>query len=170
MKRFIIAALCMVLATSTVGCTYNEMYGNSVDKVTDATTSTEPTMGHEQVLIDNDVIKVTFHKVYELSYLKGYCYMEMTLENKSDNEIRVYPSEAYVNDVAITLIGGTNGLKSGKTSVDPFYFPYTNYGLEGIHDIKTIEFNLSIYNGTWEENTKTDTFVINFGENTEEVS
>ena len=98
-----------------------------------------------QYLISDEVINISFVKIFEEDFLPGTCYVQLDVANNTDQEITVYPTNAYANGTQITMGSGVPmTIGAGKTSQNPFFFAYSNAGIESIEDIKTIEFVLMI--------------------------
>ena len=149
--KILILALCLVL--TMCGCSQEAPTSNDA-------VGTEESM--EQVLIDNDLVKVTFEELYEESSIPDTCYVRLKVENKSDKKVTVYPEETYVNDMGVTLCSGLPMvLEVGKSSRTPFFFTYKNLDIEGKDDIEKIEFKLTFEDENYNDVFKTDALTIN---------
>lgn len=75
----------------------------------------------ENVILDNDALKVTYQKCFEGSGISGVFYLQMKMENKTDREIWVYLDSASVNGSMVTPGSGVPTVISpGKSSTNPF--------------------------------------------------
>lgn len=109
------------------------------------------------VLVDDGVVKATFVEVFEVS---GFCYLRLLVENKTDREISVYLTDAYVNDMAVTMMSGVPmDIASGKMSQNPFIF--SGFSEE---DVAKIEFRVLVFDENMSEIEKTETLKIERGD------
>ena len=110
MKKVIV--LVIVVMAVLAGCAEVDL-GSGVSENT-----VEPNT--ETVLIDNDVVKVTYLEIFETN---GFCYLRLKVANKTDKQISVYLVDAYVNDMAVTMMSGVPmDIAPGKMSQNPFIF------------------------------------------------
>lgn len=110
----------------------------------------------KMVLVDDGVVKVTFVEVFEVN---GFCYLRLLVENKTDREISVYLTDAYVNDMAVTMMSGVPmDIASGKMSQNPFIF--SGFSEE---DVAKIEFRVLVFDENMSEIEKTETVKIERG-------
>lgn len=118
----------------------------------------------EQVLYEDDNVKVTFINLYEEPSLPGNAFLQLKVENKSDKTVMVSLKDSYVNDTAQMMGTGVPIiLASGKNSQQPFFFGYTNLGITNKDEIEKIEFRVWLMdndtNGTVVE---TEALVVEF--------
>ena len=158
MKKIISILVAIALVGTLAAC------GNSETPVdnTDISDNTSVSEVQEQVLVDNDVIKVTFVEIFEEPSIPGTCYLRLKVENKLGQDITVYPKDGYVNDMAVTIGSGIPmDIVSGKSSQAPFFFNYSNIDIADIKDIETIELKVWVVNESFETLVETDSLTIN---------
>lgn len=158
MKK-ILAVLTLAMVMSTSGC-------GDISTIESASgTSSTPAIVNpvtEQVLWDSENVKISFMEIIEYDYMKGYCYLRLKVENKTDKEITVYPKDAYANDTSIVVGSGTPmTLLPGKKSQTPFFFAYTNFGIASIDEIEKIEITMWVVDDDFNTIEETDNLVIN---------
>lgn len=131
------------------------------------TPSSEPNGGDsseetkEQVLIDDENMKVSFIEIFEEPSISGAGYLRLKVENKTDKTVTVYPRDAYVNDAAITLASGVAmKLAPGKNSQAPFIIFYGNLGITSKDEIERIELRLTFDDENYDMIAETETLVI----------
>lgn len=121
----------------------------------------------DKVLYSDDNFKITFVNLRDPKSGMTMYNMNLKLENNSKKNAVIYLSEAYVNDTAITFLGGNADLKgvaSGKNSICAFMFGYADHDINDIEDIKKIEFKITLRNSDDFSDVllSTDTITINF--------
>lgn len=137
MKKVALILLCAALLLA--GCAEVDL-GSDVSE-------NAVTPNTETVLIDDDIVKVTFVEVFEVDGLSGTCYLRLQVDNKSDQKISVYLMDAYVNDMSVTMMSGVPmDIMPGKASQNPFFF--TGFTKD---EVEKIEFKVHVY----DENMKT---------------
>ena len=158
MKKFHgIVAIALVMAMLVLG-------GCDGSSTTEKPTEASSQGGtNEQVLVDNDTMKVTFIEVFEESSISGAGYLRLKVENKTDKTVTVYPRDAYVNDTSVILGSGVPmKLAPGKNSQAPFIIFYTNLGITSKDEIQKIELKLTFEDENYDTIAETDTLVIEF--------
>lgn len=103
----------------------------------------------DNVLYCDDNFKITFVNLVDPKSGVTMYNMNLKLENNSDKNVSIYLSDAYVNDVAITFLGGNAGFEGvapGKKSICAFMFGYANHGIDNIEDVKKMEFKITLRN------------------------
>ena len=154
---------CKVLMV--VLCVMLVMCGCSPETSTDVSTDnavTESQESMEQVLIDNDNVKVTFKELYEEDSVPDTCYVRLDVENKSGKKVTVYPEETYVNDMAAMLCSGVPMvLDVDKSSQTPFFFTYKNLNIKSKDEIEKIEFKLRLEDEDYNSVFESDELIIN---------
>ena len=151
MKK-VISVILMMLMCALAGC-------DTETPVNDSDTSAPE--AQEQVLVDDDNIKVTFVEVFEEPSIAGAGYLRLKVTNKTDKTVTVYPKDAYVNDMAVTLGSGVPmTLASGKSSQAPFIIFYSNIGITSKDEIEKIELKLTFDDENYDTIVETETLVI----------
>ena len=116
-----------------------------------------------KVLIDNDIVKVTFVEIYEEPSLPGNCFLRLKVENKSDKTVTVSLKDSYVNDTAQMIGSGVPmTLAPGKNSQTPFFFGYTNLGISSKDEIEKIEFKVWLFDDNFDTVIETESLVVEF--------
>lgn len=157
MKKFLAMVLAMgmlvlsgCMSTGTPSSEPNEPNGGD---------SSEETK--EQVLIDDENMKVSFIEIFEEPSISGVGYLRLKVENKTDKTVTVYPRDAYVNDTATTLGSGVAmKLAPGKNSQAPFIIFYGNLGITSKDEIEKIELRLTFDDENYDMIAETETLVI----------
>lgn len=117
----------------------------------------------EQVLVDNESVKVTFIEIFEEPSLPGTCYIRVKVENKTDKTVTVSLTDSYVNDTEQMIGSGLPmTLAPGKNSQTPFFFGYANLGIDSKDEIEKIEFKVWLMDENYDTVVKTDTLVVEF--------
>lgn len=117
----------------------------------------------EQLLYEDDDVKVTFIEIFEVPELKGTCYLRLKVKNKSDKNVTVYLKDSYVNDTAQMIGSGTPmELAPGKSSQTPFFFGYTNLGITSKNEIEKIEFKVRLMDDDFDTVVETESLVVEF--------
>lgn len=135
----------------------------------DGSSEGEPNEGNlqnaveEQVLVDDENMKVSFIKLYEEPSVPGTGYLQLKVENKTDKTVTVLPMDTYVNDTSTLLGSAVNmTLAPGKNSQTPFIIFYKPLGITSKDEIEKIEFRITFDetgNGVIAE---TETLIIDF--------
>lgn len=115
----------------------------------------------ERVLIDNEVVKVSFVEVFEEPSISNTCYLRLKVENKTDKTVTIYLKDVYVNDMVVMVGSGVPmTIVSGKTSQTPFFFTYTNLDITSISEIETIELKVWVVDESFDAILETDSLTI----------
>ena len=163
MKKIIIGLLVLSMMIMLVGCDTAETSSDNID----TSSITEDAVVQQQVLVDNDIIKVTFIEAFEEPSIQNTCYLRLKGENKTDQTVTIYPKDSYVNDTAVILLSGIPmDILSGKNSQTPFFFSYQNLDIDKIDDIETIELKIWVVDESFNTIFETDSLTINFNANT----
>lgn len=160
MKRFLaimlVFGMLMLSGCGSMGVS-GESNSDNTQKESESQGATE-----EQVLVDNEAVKVTFMEIFEAPGLVGTCYLRLLVENKSDKTVTVSLKDSYVNDTAQMIGSGVPmTLAPGKNSQTPFFFGYGNLGISSKDEIEKIEFKVWL----WDENfdtVETEPLVVEF--------
>ena len=151
MKKIIALLILLATCIGLVGC----------DE--ESTPSDEPTPNVEQLLYEDENIKVTFIEIFETGGLSGYCYLRLKVENKSDKTVIIVPDDSYINDTEQRLLSGSPmELAPGKKSLSPFFFSYGNLGITSKDEIEKIEFKIRAVDEHYDTLFETDILVIEF--------
>lgn len=161
MKKFIVILLALsLLVLSGCDSTSTSSEGTSTDKTTD---TPSPSESNEEVLFENEVVKVTFMEIFELPELVGSCYLRLKVENKSDKNVTVYLKDTYVNDTAQLMGSGVPMvLAPGKNSQAPFFFGYANLGISSKDEVKKIEFKVFLLDDNSDTVVETESLIVEF--------
>lgn len=160
--------LVMVLALCLLGlcaCDITDTTDNTSGNNNPGNTPTENGSGvQEQVLLDDEKVKVTFIKIFEEPSLPNNCFLQLKVENKSDKTVMVSLKDSYVNDTAQTMGTGVPiVLAPGKNSQQSFFFGYGNIGITSKSEIKKIEFKVWLMdNDTYDTVVETQPLVVDF--------
>lgn len=155
MKKILLEVIILTMVVFMVSCSNGDM------SVSGEASNNEVVETTEQVLVDNDVIKVTYIKLFEESTIPETCYLQLKVENKSDKTLTIYPKDAYANGTAIIIGSGVPmELATGKNSQTPFFFTYKNLGITGVDEIQNVEFKLWAVDDDFETVIETDVLKI----------
>ena len=151
MKKIVSMIVVIVLLCGLVGC------------IPDDSNGTPSPEKQEQVLVDNDIVKVTFIEIFEQPGIPNTCYVRLKVENKSDKTVMVSLKDSYVNDTAQMMgTGAPIVLAPGKSSQQPFFFGYGNLDITNKSEISKIEFKVwLIDNDTYDTVLETDSLTVN---------
>ena len=163
MKKIISMIIAIVLLCGMVGCTDDGTGERVTTTDTNTTVDTTSTEVQEQVLVDNDVAKVTFIEIYEEPSVPSTCYVRLNVENKSDKTVMVSLKDSYVNDMVQTMGTGVPiVLAPGKSSQQPFFFGYGNLGITNKSEISKMEFKVWLMDDdTYDTVLETDSLIVN---------
>ena len=139
MKKIVCVLLVIVLLCGLVGCIGN----GTLEKTGDNPDDKQTTEKKEQVLVDNEDVKVTFIEIFEEPSISNICYLRLKFENKSNKTVWFFLKDSYVNDMAQMMGTGVPIiLESGKSSQQPFFFGYENLGITQKSEISKIQFKI----------------------------
>lgn len=149
MKKLTIIALSAILVLLS-GCGADAAQG----------TDTSPTPSQETsstVIADQDGVTVTYTGAKLEQYIPGQkdgyaLYVGVTIDNTTDKDITIYPTDSSVNDVMKPALSAMPmNVLAGKKLVTSFFFTkLEDVGLESVDDIskvEKIEFKLAADNG-----------------------
>ena len=159
MKKIISLFMAIILLCGLVGCTDS---GTSESNTTDDSNSSLAPETQEQVLVDNDIAKITFIEIFEEPSIPNTCYVRLNVENKSDKTVMVSLKDSYVNDMEQMMGTGVPiVLEPGKSSQQPFFFGYDNLGITNKSEISKIEFKVWLMdNDTYDTVVETESLII----------
>jgi hypothetical protein len=160
MKKFMVILLALGLLAMS-GCdSTTTSSGDSTDQTTEVTSQNET---KEEVLFENEDVKVTFVEIFEVPELVGSCYLRLKVENKSDKTVTVSLKDSYVNDTAQMIGSGVPmKLAPGKNSQTPFFFGYGNLGISSKDEIEKIEFKVWLWDENFDTVVETEPLVVEF--------
>ena len=117
----------------------------------------------EQLLYEDENVKVSFIELYEEPSLPGNAYLRLKVENKSDKTVTVSLKDSYVNDMAQMMGTGVPiKLAPGKSSQQPFFFGYGNLGITTKDEITKIEFKVWLMDDNYNTVVETESLVVEF--------
>lgn len=159
MKKIIVALLLLAMMIMVIGCDTTETPSGD----TENPSTTEGASTQEQVLVDNEVVKVTFIEIFEEPSIANTCYVRLKVENKSDKTVMVSLKDSYVNDTAQMMGTGVPiVLEPGKSSQQPFFFGYGNLGITDKSEISKMDFKVLLMdNDTYDIVLETDSLTVN---------
>lgn len=109
----------------------------------------------EIVLLDDEIIKVSFMKLFEEDTVKGTSYLQFKVENKTDNTITVCATDCYVNDTQTQIGSGVPmTIDGGKNSENPFIV------FSELDTIEKLEIRLMILDENFSEIETTDSISV----------
>lgn len=158
-KRVVAIALVMGMLVLS-GCDDS----STTDKPTETSNQSESQSdANVQVLVDNDIVKVSFVEIYEEPSLPGTCYLRLKVENKTDKTVTVSLKDSYVNGMAQMIGSGVPMvLAPNKASQTPFFFGYANLGIDSKDEIEGIEFKVWLLDDNYDTVFETEVLVIDF--------
>lgn len=161
MKKFMVIVLVAgLLALSGCDSATTNGDGNATEKATETTSQSEV---KEEVLFENEDVKVTFMEIFEAPELVGTCYLRLKVENKSDKTVTVSLKDSYVNDTSQMIGSGVPmTLAPGKNSQTPFFFGYGNLGISSKDKIEKIEFKVWLWDENFDTVVETEPLVVEF--------
>lgn len=117
---------------------------SEVESEAETETATEP---EEKPVYEDDTVSVSFVSLYEVEYVDGVAYLQLIVENKSDERIWVYLENGSVNGYTIMYGSGTPMyINPGEKSKNPFIVPLGNTDAKCLDDIKEIKFSIGVRN------------------------
>ena len=94
------------------------------------------------VVYDDDKISVEFDGATDGSAygIQDTLYLSFTFTNKTDSELTVYPTDAVINNMSVTLASGMPPTMQANTSVvNSFFVTFHNAGIGSVEDVKTVK-------------------------------
>lgn len=136
---------------------------STTENPTENSSQVESQTPTEQLLFEDENVKVTFVEIFEMPELVGSCYLRLKVENKSDKTVTVSLKDSYVNDTAQMIGSGVPmTLAPGKNSQTPFFFGYGNLGISSKDEIEKIEFKVWLWDENFDTVVETEPLVIDF--------
>jgi hypothetical protein len=128
----------------------SETTTSTEEAVDEAQTATEETDTEETVIYEDDIFKAT-----SLGFSDSFgvwCFV-VKLENKTDQEITVYPSDSSVDDEMVTFTSGVPAtMRAGKS--------FTQSWILNGEPQKNIEFVMTAYDENMNELARTDLITV----------
>ncbi len=126
--------------------------------------SKDSSKDEEKILFENENYKVTYIDFEDKNLGITMLYLNLKVENNSDNGISVTFEDAYMNDTSIQFISGFPlEIAPGKNAIASNGFGYDGKGIDGIDDVKKLEFKLVFRNSSdFSEILKTDNIVLEY--------
>lgn len=95
------------------------------------------------ILYQDDMITVSYVKIFEEPSIADTCYLQLLVENNTDQAITVYPKDSSVNGTMTPFLSGVPmTIEAGKNSQQPFFFTYSNLSIDKMADVKDLEFKV----------------------------
>lgn len=176
MKKWICAAMALVLAVSMAACAGNDPQNETVKPTekpsateatkpsTDAPKPTDPTTNdgkfENKVLLDNDQISFTISGVQTDPTL-GYSIL-LQVENKTGKDLKFSLEEVSVNGSRLE-VSWAETIPAGQKINSKISFPEKSFTDNRIETVKSIEFTLRVFNekDPAEEDTHKEHFTVN---------
>ncbi len=109
-------------------------------------TTQNSTVNSSRVIYEDSIIKASFIKVYDDSFIDGTVYLQLLVENKCDKNIMVTLSEAALNNMSTTIGSGTPMvIAPGNSSQQPFIIFTGNTSVAKAEDIENLEFKFLVF-------------------------
>lgn len=133
MKKLISLAICACIVTSLCACTFSDSSLSSGGSSTGNSQGAEQNV--DEVLLDNDTLKVTFLGAKDASSL-GVFYVTLKIENKAASEIVVNLEDADVDGETIPMIttGVPLTIRSGNSGQTSFIFSMVNLNISSMSE------------------------------------
>ena len=122
------------------------------------------TVAKNDVIFEDDKFKITYVDFQDPNHGVTTFNLFLKIENKTETEITAMLTDGYANDTSIFFMTGMPvTIASGKNAVGPFIFGYNNLGINGIQDIKKLEFKFTARDSkTFDVIYETESFELNF--------
>ena len=147
MKKMLSLFLIFTILFSVSAC--SDSGAESEDNPEESSASVSDT---SQVVYEDEYAKVTFVELYEVSSVPDTGYIRLIFENKSDQEITIYPKDTAVNDTAVMYASGFPGtMQAGENFNQSWFFTFANAGISELSEVEKLKFSLWIV----DENTET---------------
>lgn len=143
--------------------------GNDETAVSDASatssTSEKTEKKEEPVIYEDDYIKASFIKVYSDknvdSFVEGVAYLQLHVENKSEQPYTVSLSNAAINGMSTTIGSGIPmTILPGNSSEQPFILFTKNTGVNNADDIETVQFSFYLLDDELHKVQETKTITV----------
>lgn len=108
--------------------------------------SEEPVEAQALVLAEDEYIRLTYTGAEPSAGLDGVALVSFRVENLSDQEFTVYPTNSYVNDTAVLLTSGAPAtVAPGKSYAYPWSLSYSALGIESYDDLEALETEFQLW-------------------------
>lgn len=155
-KMFYIVCIILMLCTA---CSSNTNSNN-----TDSELNNNPSNNQEvteQVVYEDTYAKVVFQKLHEEPSIEGMGYIDLKFENKTDQEITIYPKDSAVNDTAVQYMSGIPGtMASGQKFNQSWFFSFENAGISELSEVNELSFSLWIVDENMNTLGETDVITV----------
>ena len=94
------------------------------------------------VVHDDDKISVEFDGATNGSAygIQDTLYLSFTFTNKTDSELTIFPTDAVINNMSVTLASGIPSTMQANTSVvNSFFVTFHNAGIGSVEDVKNVK-------------------------------
>ncbi len=98
----------------------------------------------DSVIFDGAYVKVTFQKAYEVKYEENSIYVQLLVDNRSNNEVWISPFDAYANGFT-----AASGNSSSNKHIAPRGQSQISFRIgcgKGLEEVETLGFRLNIRN------------------------
>ncbi len=140
-KKLTSLILAILLILSFTGCSQS----GADSTIGGGETNKQEEQATEEVIFDNDNVKVTYFGINELALDVGYSYLNLRIENKTDTEVWVTMPYCSIDEETVPFIvqGATSiHIKPGKTHPSTFGLQMFNLSIDSLKNAKEIEFTL----------------------------
>ncbi len=156
-----ILAIMVVLITSEDDSTEEKTSGNA-----NTSTTQKESEKDYPVIYEDDYVKASFIKVYSDALVntsvQGVAYMQLHVENKSNQTFTVGMTKAAINGKSTTIGSGVPmTILPGNTSEQPFILFTNNTGVNNADEIKEVQFSFFLLDENTNKLEETKTITIN---------
>ena len=93
----------------------------------------------DQPIYEDDTIAIYYKGLSEFSDVPDTVYINFIYENKTDNELTLYPTDAVINNTTLQLFAGmTLTMQPHTQTVQSLFSTFANAGISSIDEITTI--------------------------------
>jgi len=136
LRRIVSVVLILMIVASCVACD-----GEKAPVTTQQ--GTENPKEIQQVLYDEEGLKITFVRAFEEPSINGVFYLQLLVENNFDQKAWVYLDNTSVNGYSTTVMSAVPmEIEPGKKSQAPFIISFTNLDTDSLDGISSIEFTV----------------------------
>lgn len=147
----VIFAVCIILGVILTNSDDTSTKKNSASQTAQTEENNDENKGNPEEKADPNLLYSDENYTITYKKLKGtpgitMAMLQLKLENNSDKNAFITLSEGYVNDTAITFLGGNmtfDGISPQKSGICTFSFGYDGI-LESFDDIEKLEFKIQI--------------------------
>lgn len=112
---------------------------------TNSNQNTSQQNGKVQTIYEDKYIKANLIKIYDEDSVSGVVYLQMFVENKSNESLTVFLSDASVNNLSVTTGSGVPMIISpGNASQQPFAIFTKNANINSADEVNKLQFRFSI--------------------------